>query len=176
MIWQLKQQINNYKLNKLKIANNMKNFSIKIFSFLLISILSLTIITNNNKAEAKMFNKFKKGFYFEKYKTAEEAKAALLELHPIGSDVEGLIKTLERAGVHLDIKINRKDLLSDPIREREYFSEEVKSASSLYVYDYSIGAIWTIIFLINPIKFSVFTYCNDKNKVIRIHVSRYLNI
>jgi len=35
-----------------------------------------------------MFNKFKKGFYFEKYKTAEEAESALLELHPIGSDIE----------------------------------------------------------------------------------------
>lgn len=98
IIWQLKQQTNNYKLNKLKIVNNMKNCLIKIFSFLLISILSLTIITNNNKAEANMFNKFKKGFYFEKYKTAEEAKTALLKLHPIGSDVADLVKTLERAG------------------------------------------------------------------------------
>ncbi|OFW80267.1 MAG: hypothetical protein A3D15_04325 [Alphaproteobacteria bacterium RIFCSPHIGHO2_02_FULL_40_34] len=71
----------------------MKNFLI-----LTISILALTMNTTNNNAEAKMFNKFKKGFYFEKYKTAEEAKAALLELHPIGSDVEGLVETLEGAG------------------------------------------------------------------------------
>lgn len=45
-----------------------------------------------------MFNKFKNGFYFEKYKTAEEAKAVLLELHPIGSDVGELVRTLEKAG------------------------------------------------------------------------------
>lgn len=71
----------------------MKNFLI-----LTISILALTMNVTNNSAEANMLNKFKKGFYFEKYKNVEEAKAALLELHPIGSEVEGLVKTLEVAG------------------------------------------------------------------------------
>jgi len=63
--------------------------------FILISIFFLSLTTANSNAN--MFNKFKKGFYFEKYKNAEEAKAALLELHPIGSDVDGLVKTLEGA-------------------------------------------------------------------------------
>ena len=56
-----------------------------------------------------MFNKFKNGFYFEKYKTAEEAKAALLELHPIGSDVEGVVRTLEAAGGKEDTPKSKED-------------------------------------------------------------------
>jgi hypothetical protein len=43
-------------------------------------------------------NKFKPGFYFEKYKTIEEVKKELLKLYPIGSDVEDLVKTLELSG------------------------------------------------------------------------------
>lgn len=76
---------------------------------LFLSVLSLSLVAPiNNNAEANMFNKFKKGFYFEKYKTAEEAKAALLELHPIGSDVEGLVKTLNNGGA----EISEEDLNS----------------------------------------------------------------
>jgi hypothetical protein len=66
---------------------------IKLFA--IIPIFTLFIIIEDG--DANMFNEFKKGFYFEKYKTAEEAKTVLLKLHPIGSDVEGLVKTLERA-------------------------------------------------------------------------------
>lgn len=77
----------------------MKKLSAKIL--IIISIL-LAATTNSN---ANMFNKFKKGFYFEKYKTAEEAKVALLELHPIGSGVGELIKTLEQVGVKCVITV-----------------------------------------------------------------------
>ena len=62
----------------------------------LISILPL--ITISTPANANMFNKLRKGFYFEKYKTADEAKAALLEVHPVGSDIDGLVETLKNAG------------------------------------------------------------------------------
>jgi hypothetical protein len=63
----------------------------------LISILPLIAISTS--ANASMFNRFKKGFYFEKYKTADEAKEELLRFHPIGSDVEGLMVTLKKAGM-----------------------------------------------------------------------------
>ena len=81
----------------------IKNFIIAFtLTFTLAFTLTLTlVIISTSNANANMFNKFKKGFYFEKYSTAEEAKAALLELHPIGSDVGDLIKTLERAGAEV---------------------------------------------------------------------------
>jgi hypothetical protein len=68
----------------------------KEFSKLAIPVLLATIILfqlNQNQ-----FNRFKQGFYFEKYSTAKEANNALLQLHPIGSDVNALVKTLEKAG------------------------------------------------------------------------------
>ena len=37
-------------------------------------------------------------FRFEKYKSAEQAKASLLEQHPVGSPVKTLVATLEKAG------------------------------------------------------------------------------
>ena len=74
----------------------MKNFKRSNLTTALLTIFLLAISTN--QAQANMFNRFREGFYFEKYKTAEEAKAALLEMHPIGSSVESLIKTLEGAG------------------------------------------------------------------------------
>ena len=63
-----------------------------------LSIFSLATIALISTSHANMFNRLKKGFYFEKYSTAEEAKAELLRLHPIGSDVGELVKTLEGAG------------------------------------------------------------------------------
>lgn len=45
-----------------------------------------------------ILNNLKKGFYFEKYDTRNEAKKALLQMHPVGSSVEALIKDLEQAG------------------------------------------------------------------------------
>ncbi|MDX2083624.1 MAG: hypothetical protein SFV53_06540 [Rickettsiales bacterium] len=70
----------------------MKNLLLSAFFSSFFLLLTL------NQAEANMFNRFKKGFYFEKYRTAQEAQTALLEMHPIGSDVEGLLKTLEATG------------------------------------------------------------------------------
>lgn len=73
-----------------------------------------------------MFNKFKKGFYFEKYKTAEEAKAALLELHPIGSDVEGLVRTL-------DIAMNRKQIFDKSV---DNLRDRMSKKGSYFYFDY----------------------------------------
>ena len=66
------------------------------------------MILTTNCANANMFNKFRKGFYFEKYSTAEELKTALLELHPIGSDVGELVRTLEGAGEVCNIYYNER--------------------------------------------------------------------
>jgi len=139
----------------------MRNFLI-----LILSIMSLSMTINNN-AEANMLNKFKKGFYFEKYKTAEEAKAALLELHPIGSDVDGLVRTLEGADAKFINSINRKDLLSDPVKEREYFHEVSNSASLMREYQYKFG-----IPLVNPMMWFILIYCDDNNHITNLHLSR----
>ena len=53
-----------------------------------------------------MFNKFRKGFYFEKYGIAQEAQEALLEAYPIGSSVKKLVKILEKAGSKCGTIIN----------------------------------------------------------------------
>ena len=99
----------------------LKKLSKKIFQihksgFLLI-LLSCFLLTSID-SNAAMFNKFKKGFYFEKYKTAEEAQNALLELHPIGSDVGELVKTLERAGGKCGIIA--KDLVREKTAQNTY--------------------------------------------------------
>ena len=66
----------------------------KLIYFILASFLLLSATSCN----AKFMNKFKDGFYFEKYKTAKKAKEELLKIHPIGSGVDDLINTLEGAG------------------------------------------------------------------------------
>ena len=102
----------------------IKNFIIAFtLAFILTFTLTLTlVIISTSNANANMFNKFKKGFYFEKYSTADEAKAALLELHPIGSDVGELVKTLERAGAEVKkYKTSKAELLSYPDSKVEYY-------------------------------------------------------
>jgi hypothetical protein len=80
-------------------ARNVDDLGVTVQHLFLFLILFLSpLFINSNNAEAGMLNRFKKGFYFEKYKTAEEAKENLLKLHPIGSDVKELVKTLERSG------------------------------------------------------------------------------
>ncbi|MES2677734.1 MAG: hypothetical protein V4612_05420 [Pseudomonadota bacterium] len=87
----------------LQSASNYRNLRGLVF-FVSLCIL---ITTTTNQANANMFNRFKKGFYFEKYGDSEDARVsgdgggvrkALLKLHPIGSDVRELVKTLEKAG------------------------------------------------------------------------------
>ena len=98
---------------------------------LLIILFSIFTISTTNEAQANMFNKFKKGFYFEKYKTAEEARAALLEMHPVGSDVEELLKTLEKSKA----TIREKDL-SNAHKFKEYDKWWDEGVERMYVFEY----------------------------------------
>ena len=63
---------------------------------LLTSIILILVMMIGAEAMS-LFGK-KEGFRFEDYKNAEEAQAALLELHPVGSDVFALKQTIEGAG------------------------------------------------------------------------------
>lgn len=58
--------------------------------------LILLIILMGITMEAGAMSMFGKseGFRFEDYKKADNAKEALLKMHPIGSNVDGLVKTL----------------------------------------------------------------------------------
>ena len=78
------------------------------YLILFLSFLFLSVLQPINNANANMFNKFKKGFFFEKYSSANEAQKALLELHPIGSDAGELVKTLERAGCNISLTDQNK--------------------------------------------------------------------
>ena len=146
-------------------------------------LTSLIFLTSTNQAHANMFNKFREGFYFEKYNPAyfkispkvgdknraiSEARTALLELHPTGSSYENLFKTLDKAGAKVEYSIKRADLSLDPAREKEYFSGDIsKSASTMYRYRYDTG-IW----LINPITWIVLVFCDDNNLITDIYLSR----
>jgi len=107
-------------MKKLFKIHIIKNFIIS--STLAFTLTSTLVIISTSNANANIFNKFKKGFYFEKYSTAKEAKAALLELHPIGSDVGELVKTLERAGADVKkYKTSKAEILSYPDSKVEYY-------------------------------------------------------
>jgi hypothetical protein len=90
----------------------------KNLKFFLTVFFSLCFLTTNSNAD--MFNKFKKGFYFEKYKTADEMKETLLELHPIGSSIDGLIKTLEKAGGKCGIYETKIEDYTDVFEGKEF--------------------------------------------------------
>jgi hypothetical protein len=81
---------------------NQKFYTQLLKIIFIILSMSLTIIPYNN-ADAIMFNKFKRGFYFEKYDDGNEAKNALLKIHPVGSDIEDLFETLRKAGANCNI-------------------------------------------------------------------------
>ena len=93
----------------------------KLLIIVLVSVVSIALIST--AANANMFNRFKKGFYFEKYKTADEAKDALLDMHPIGSDVSELIKTLERAGGGCGIFETKIEDYVDKFKGKEFTSK-----------------------------------------------------
>ena len=158
----------------------MKNFKRSNLTTVLLTIFLLAISTN--QAQANMFNRFREGFYFEKYSpkffkpakagdkkiSISEARVALLGLHPIGSDSSELFKTLDKAGAQIQSEFSRNDLKSYHIHEREYFPSDVsKSASVVHHYQYDTG-IW----LINPITWSILVFCDDNNSIIDIHLGR----
>lgn len=99
-----------------KSCQSLQNIFLLTFLLTLFSIL-ITVQDSN----ASMFNRFKKGFYFEKYKNADEAKEALLKLHPVGSDVRELVKTLERAGGECKIYTTKNGLGANKLSKADDF-------------------------------------------------------
>ena len=140
----------------------IKNFIIAFtLAFILTFTLTLTlVIISTSNANANMFNKFKKGFYFEKYSTAEEAKAALLELHPIGSDVGELVKTLERAGAEVE-KLNDDNYKK--FYPREFNKWKSKGNANHYIIKYDKASYFFVI--LNWIEWKGNLWTNNDNKI-----------
>tara|TARA_Y100000389_G_C17444416_1_gene510681 strand:+ start:430 stop:834 length:405 start_codon:yes stop_codon:yes gene_type:complete len=67
---------------------------LKLKKFILVALLSITTLIEANAMSGSEIKNFK----FEDYKTEKAAKEALLEIHPIGSNFNGLITTLEQSG------------------------------------------------------------------------------
>ena len=72
----------------------------KVLGAFMLVVLAIVIVSSVINANQNFINRFKEGFYFEKYSDAKEARAALLKLHPIGSDKAALRRTLENAGAY----------------------------------------------------------------------------
>ncbi|MBU6140977.1 MAG: hypothetical protein KGP29_05455 [Proteobacteria bacterium] len=135
-------------------------------------LTALMLFASTNQANANMFNKFRKGFYFEKYNTAEEATNALLELHPIGSDVEGLIKTLEGAGAVVTEE-SEKDLENyKKFYPKEY--SEWRKNGNLKTYRASYDKASPFFVFINYLKWSSDIWVGKDNKItsIKVHKNR----
>jgi hypothetical protein len=142
--------------------------------------LFLAILTSNN-ANANMFNKFKKGFYFEKYKTADEAKEELLKLHPIGSDAQALIETIERAGGEFIIRITRDDAMNDSAKEK-YFFKYTKELVEPNYYRYNSQKVDSATFyftsfkantgILNPLLWNILVWHDKENNITEIDLSK----
>lgn len=70
----------------------MKKFK-KIVSLFFVSLI--TVFLMHHVLERTYRHE---GFRFEDYSSDEEAQAALLKLHPVGTDLQALRETLENAG------------------------------------------------------------------------------
>ena len=152
----------------------------KILTHLLtIAIILSSLLASASPAQANIFNKFREGFYFEKYSTVEEAKEEILKLHPIGSDTDELIKTLEKAGAKKVQFIKRTSLEKDASKTSAYFTKTVqhnplsystinisKNATSLQITEYQIRN------LINPIAWKCLVWMDDQRKIIDIALSK----
>ena len=76
----------------------VKRFSLrKLLGRVMLIALAIVIVNSVINANQNFSNRFKEGFYFEKYSNAKEARAALLKLHSIGSDIAALRRSLEDA-------------------------------------------------------------------------------
>ena len=115
----------------------------------LFTITALLIFLTSGVAEAKFMNRFKDGFYFEKYKTADEVKSALLELHPMGSSVDELIETLAGAGAVEYNPYSYYDTQGDDVKKYKkplninYFRYEHRTFSSIFPNSWSIHVRYT---------------------------------
>lgn len=86
---------------------------------LLSIIIAMTGVFAGSEA-MEMIRKSKGEFRFEDYDSPEEARAVLLEMHPVGSSVDDLVKTLEGAGATIESEIilnekNKKIYNKSPI-------------------------------------------------------------
>ena len=136
----------------------MKNFKRSNLTTVLLTIFLLAISVN--QAQANMFNRFREGFYFEKYKTAEEAKAALLEMHPIGSSVESLIKTLKGAGA----KVTEEDFGD----YKKFYTEEWKREGREKTYSYKYDGASPFFRIINRLIWSGFIGVDSNGSITSI--------
>ena len=115
---------------------------IKFLQFSIISsILSMfAIVGTIHQAEAKIFNRFKKGFYFEKYKTAAEAEEKLLKLHPIESPVDDLVITLEKSGaIAYKPTISKRYQNNPELKNMMWFKYKHRTFNSLFPREWSIS-------------------------------------
>ena len=118
-----------------------------------IIVLGLGIILNWGYFMAHLTSEFK----FEKYKTAADAKAALLELHPVGSSVEDLVNTLQEAGMNI-----KKDYQYKSINPRRDLLDKTHNYKSMYAtYKWKTSFLpWKIIVVQIIIKY-------DKKSIIK---------
>ena len=92
----------------------MKKKTTYIFLLILISI------TITGAQAMSLFGK-KEGFRFEDYKTAEEAQAALLELHPVGEDYTNIVKSLENAGASCQLFNKNTAKVVSKLENKDHF-------------------------------------------------------
>ena len=104
-----------------------KPFSLrKLLGRVMLVALAIVVVNSVINANQNFSNRFKEGFYFEKYGDAEEARAALLELHSIGTDIAALRSTLEKSGAHSLFK------------DKMYYEYHQNTDSFLYQYRWRV--------------------------------------
>jgi len=101
----------------------------------------------------------KKEFRFEDYENAEEAEAALLKLHPIGSSIDSIKSTLENAGA--ECNFISKDKIIDKIdKEEDYLFCSYNKPFLIFLYE------WRII---------IYPSFRDKEKIKGIKVHKFFH-
>jgi hypothetical protein len=143
-----------------------------------VSILLFFIIFNqeNSMSESKIEN-----FKFENYKTEEQAQKDLLELHPIGSDVELLISILKNAEFEESRPIISRDDINENNKFYGYFNKKIKvnqleyksvkvsdMAKISYLYQKNTG-----IAFLNTKVWKVGFWTNENNKLVDLVIIRY---
>ena len=100
-------------------------------------------------------NQFKPGFHFEKYNTPEEAKEALLKLHPIRSDIDGLARELKEIGCIED----------NPYEYHERLGEDIKKPDNMDYFFYKHNVITSLF----PRRWTV-SIKTERNKIVDIRL------
>ena len=129
----------------------------KLLGRVMLVALAIVVVNTVINANQNFSNRFKEGFYFEKYSDAEEARAALLKLHPIGTDIAALRSTLEKAGARTTKKSKLRELQNPRARLRYVYIQNAESYlyrclwgvgvevnSSISIQDISISMMGTV--------------------------------